>query len=64
MIGQFQAFTPKFVKKYCNVAGMITEALSAYRAEVQAGTFPQDEHCYHMLKGEYDKLAASLDKDQ
>ncbi|MBW2336124.1 MAG: 3-methyl-2-oxobutanoate hydroxymethyltransferase, partial [Deltaproteobacteria bacterium] len=31
-IGQFQAFTPKFVKKYCNVAEMVTKAMKDYAA--------------------------------
>ena len=53
LIGQFQAFTPKFVKKYCNVAEVITSAMQAYVKEVKDGSFPsEDEHCYHMLKGE------------
>jgi len=52
IIGQFQAFTPKFVKKYCNVAQVITDAMKAYVDEVKGGAFPQDEHCYHMLKDE------------
>jgi len=52
LIGQFQAFTPKFVKKYCNVAEVITDAMKAYIADVKAGTFPAEEHCYHMLKDE------------
>ncbi|MGB2982283.1 MAG: 3-methyl-2-oxobutanoate hydroxymethyltransferase [Candidatus Bipolaricaulia bacterium] len=52
LIGQFQAFTPKFVKKYCNVAETVTEAMRAYVADVKAGEFPADEHCYHMLKDE------------
>lgn len=52
MIGQFQAFTPKFVKKYCNVAEVVTEAMRAYVADVKAGAFPADEHCYHMLQSE------------
>ena len=53
LIGQFQAFTPKFVKKYCNVAEVITSAMKAYVKEVKDGSFPsEDEHCYHMLKGE------------
>jgi len=54
MIGQFQAFTPKFVKKYADVAEVITEAMHAYISDVKSGTFPADEHCYHMLKGEAD----------
>jgi 3-methyl-2-oxobutanoate hydroxymethyltransferase len=52
LIGQFQAFTPKFVKKYANVAGVVTQAMREYVGEVRAGGFPADEHCYHMLEGE------------
>jgi 3-methyl-2-oxobutanoate hydroxymethyltransferase len=52
LIGQFQAFTPKFVKQYCNVAELVTEAMRQYVEDVKAGTFPTDEHCYHMLKTE------------
>ena len=56
LIGQFQAFTPKFVKRYCNVAEMITKALKQYCEEVRSGVFPTDEHCYHMLEGEHEKF--------
>jgi 3-methyl-2-oxobutanoate hydroxymethyltransferase len=52
LIGQFQAFTPKFVKKYCNVAEVVTNAMKEYVADVRTGKFPTDEHCYHMLEGE------------
>jgi 3-methyl-2-oxobutanoate hydroxymethyltransferase len=52
MIGQFQAFTPKFVKKYANVAEVVTQAMKEYVKEVRSGIFPGDEHCYHMIKGE------------
>jgi len=56
MIGQFQAFTPKFVKKYADVAGVVTEAMKAYAAEVRGGQFPTDEHCYRMIDGEEQKF--------
>ena len=55
-IGQFQAFTPKFVKKYCNVAAMVTDAMKEYAAEVRGGAFPGDEHCYTMIAGEEEKF--------
>jgi 3-methyl-2-oxobutanoate hydroxymethyltransferase len=55
-IGQFQAFTPKFVKKYCNVAAMVTDAMKAYAADVRDGRFPEDEHCYKMITGEEEKF--------
>jgi len=56
LIGQFQAFTPKFVKKYANVAEVVTGALKAYGDEVRGGSFPADEHCYHMIEGEFPKF--------
>jgi 3-methyl-2-oxobutanoate hydroxymethyltransferase len=56
MIGQFQAFTPKFVKKYANVAKVITDAMRAYVNDVKSQAFPSDEHCYHMLEGEKEKF--------
>ena len=55
-IGQFQAFTPKFVKKYCHVAEMVTSAMQDYAAEVRAGEFPKAEHCYNMIAGEEEKF--------
>ena len=56
LIGQFQAFTPKFVKRYANVAEVVTNAMKEYVKEVKAGAFPADEHCYHMVKGEDSKF--------
>jgi 3-methyl-2-oxobutanoate hydroxymethyltransferase len=56
MIGEFQAFTPKFVKKYANVAAVVTDAMKAYCADVRAGAFPAAEHCYRMLDGEEERF--------
>jgi len=53
LIGQFQAFTPKFVKKYCDVAASITNAMKEYISEVKSGSFPDDQkYCYKMIEGE------------
>ena len=62
LIGQFQAFTPKFVKKYCDVATIITDAMKAYCADVREGRFPEDQHCYHMIDGEKEKFLALIKK--
>ena len=62
MIGQFQAFTPKFVKKYGNVAEVVTKAMQDYAQEVRAGRFPGDEHCYKMIAGEEEKFLALMKK--
>jgi len=60
LIGQFQASSPKFVKKYADVASVVTNAMKAYVDDVQAGAFPADEHCYHMIEGEKEKFDALI----
>ncbi len=62
VIGQFQAFTPKFVKKYANVAEVVTNALKQYGQDVRSGDFPGEEHCYRMKKGEFEKFEQLLKK--
>lgn len=44
MLGLFTDFTPKFVKKYADLAGVVNEAAGAYAAEVRARSFPGPEH--------------------
>ncbi len=56
LIGQFQAFTPKFVKKYADVASVVTDAIRSYGEEVRSGAFPAEKHCYRMVEGEYPKF--------
>jgi 3-methyl-2-oxobutanoate hydroxymethyltransferase len=50
MLGLFQAFTPKFVKKYANVAEVETNALKEYAEDVRTRKFPADEHVYHIIE--------------
>ena len=52
MLGMFEAFTPKFVKKYANIAEEITEAFSRYVADVKEEKFPEDKHVYHIQESE------------
>src|SRR6056297_2599206 len=59
MLGMFEAFTPKFVKKYANVAEVEINAFKDYVNDVKTGQFPTDDHCYHILKDradEYEKM--------
>lgn len=45
MLGIFET-TPRFVKRYAELATTIREAAAAYAREVRAGRFPAKEHCY------------------
>jgi len=63
VLGIFQAFTPKFVKKYENLAEKTIMAFSEYASEARNGAFPKDEHTYKMVLGELDKLMELLKKD-
>ena len=60
MLGQFQAFTPKFVKKYANVAEIVTNAFKEYVDDVRNSRFPGEEHVYHIRKGCEAEYAAML----
>ncbi|HAI20751.1 MAG TPA: 3-methyl-2-oxobutanoate hydroxymethyltransferase [Clostridiales bacterium UBA8153] len=56
MLGFFEAFTPKFVKKYADLNGIILRAFREYIDEVVQGRFPAAEHCYSMKAGELARL--------
>ena len=46
LLGMFERFVPKFVKRYANLAPLIEEAVKEYIDEVKAGKFPAKEHVY------------------
>jgi len=60
VLGIFQAFTPKFVKKYAKLGGQTIEAFQQYVEEVRRGEFPKDEHSYKMVEGELPKLKDAM----
>ena len=46
MLGLFEAFTPKFVKKYLDGATLVKEAVAHYADEVQTREFPSENYIY------------------
>ncbi|MEJ5357603.1 MAG: 3-methyl-2-oxobutanoate hydroxymethyltransferase [Desulfobacterales bacterium] len=56
ILGIFQAFTPKFVKKYANLGAEMLRVFEAYIRDVKTGAFPAPEHTYSMLEGELARL--------
>jgi 3-methyl-2-oxobutanoate hydroxymethyltransferase len=62
VLGIFQAFTPKFVKKYENLGEKTVNAFKQYVQEARNGAFPKEEHAYRMVEGELPKLRKLLEK--
>jgi 3-methyl-2-oxobutanoate hydroxymethyltransferase len=48
LLGLFDRFTPRFVKKYAQLHAVMAEAFVAYRTDVEQRTFPAPEHTVDM----------------
>ena len=46
VVGLYDRFTPKFVKRYAQVGATMRDAVREYVQEVKAGTFPGEEHVF------------------
>jgi len=63
VLGIFQAFTPKFVRKYENLGKKTIEAFQSYADDVRKGDFPAAEHTYKMVEGEWERLTELMEKE-
>jgi 3-methyl-2-oxobutanoate hydroxymethyltransferase len=46
MLGLFNDFMPRFVKRFANLGPLVSEAAAAYAEEVRTGRFPAKEHTF------------------
>ena len=60
LLGLFDEFTPKFVKRYANLRETLLQAFGQFREEVRAGAFPGPEHSFSLEAGEAEKLRRLL----
>lgn len=56
MVGLFDRFTPKFVKRYAKLSDSILEGFKRYRDEVEKGIFPDEAHSFTIKEEELKKL--------
>lgn len=64
MVGFYDNFTPKFVKKYSNIGEVLTNAFKEYVNDVRSLQFPVDgEHTYLMKDDEKTELLSLLEKE-
>jgi len=48
LVGLFEGFKPRFVKRYLEAAPLFRQALARYAEEVRSGAFPGEEHSFGM----------------
>jgi 3-methyl-2-oxobutanoate hydroxymethyltransferase len=56
MLGFFERYTPKFVKKYMDLSKDMVKAFQEYKKDVEEGTFPSKEHSFSINPEEVRKL--------
>lgn len=60
LLGLFEAFTPKFVRKYAQLWDEVLTALGEFKEEVERFRFPGDEHVFGMPEEEFELLKRNL----
>jgi 3-methyl-2-oxobutanoate hydroxymethyltransferase len=60
LLGLFDRFTPRFVKRYANLHDELERAFIAYKEEVENGLFPAQEHIVEMPDEEWEALRKEL----
>jgi 3-methyl-2-oxobutanoate hydroxymethyltransferase len=52
MLGMYDGHTPRFVKRYADIAHEIGDAIAEYAHEVRTGAFPEEQHSYSITAEE------------
>jgi 3-methyl-2-oxobutanoate hydroxymethyltransferase len=60
LLGLFDRFTPRFVKRYADLHAVMAEAFGAYRGEVEARNFPAEAHSVEMPEEDWSALQQLL----
>ncbi len=54
--GKYEDFTPKFARKYADVASVVRNAVNCYKNDVQEGAFPSEAEVFNLNENEKQKL--------
>jgi 3-methyl-2-oxobutanoate hydroxymethyltransferase len=60
LIGLFDRYVPKFVKRYADITGIVLEALEEFKKEVKEGSFPGPAHSFSIKDEELEKILAAV----
>lgn len=64
MLGFFDTFKPKFVKRYATMAQTAVDAISLYAEEVRQCQFPAEEHTYAITPDELAKFKELINEER
>jgi 3-methyl-2-oxobutanoate hydroxymethyltransferase len=64
ILGLFDRFTPKFVKKYANLHQEMAQAFIAYKDEVEKRRFPDADHSVEMPEEEWREFMKAVDDER
>lgn len=64
LLGLYNEFNPKFIKRYLDLSKLISKAITQYCSEVREGIFPNEDHTYHIQNGENEKLQKMVGRQQ
>lgn len=56
ILGKYSDFTPKFAKKYTDLASIVKEAVTNYKNDVISGSFPSEKEIFSLSEEEKEKL--------
>lgn len=59
VLGLYDRFTPKFVKRYAEIGAQARQAIASYADEVRSGAFPDSAHSFNMSEAELEALRAA-----
>jgi 3-methyl-2-oxobutanoate hydroxymethyltransferase len=62
LLGLEEGTSPRFVKRYANLADDIRDALRRYAEDVRSGAFPQGDHTYSIPEDELELFEAQLEQ--
>jgi 3-methyl-2-oxobutanoate hydroxymethyltransferase len=61
VLGLYDRFTPKFVKRYAQISETMRAAFETFRQDVTAGVFPAEEHSFSIADDVWAAIEADLD---
>lgn len=61
LLGLFDRFQPKFVKRYAELHSVMAQAFTDYKHDVETRAFPAAEHSFFIDDQEFDELLRTLD---